>query len=229
MVGNWPEAGEGGGIHSRRYRFTVQSSAVTFIALLVLMQAPPQTSAPPLVSLEAPAPVQVMERTPDAPVVVLPLVDNALLFSPGSLFALYVSVEYEHRFTTQLTGFVSVGGGPFGQFGFDLGARLYPVDHAFESFFADARLAGFGMGNGMFMLGPMVELGYAWRIRKSFLVSVGAGAAMWVGLSRSTTGIGIFGSGVSDAAVFSLPGFFQPPTGQVALQPTFRLTIGPAF
>jgi len=209
---------------------SVQSAAVTFIALLVLLQTPPPTSAPPLVPLDAPTMPPLMVRPEPPPEPVMPLVDNALLFSPGSLFALFVCVEYERRLTTQLTGFVALGGGPFGQLGFDVGFRLYPVDHVFESFFVDARFSGFGMTSGMLLLGPMVELGYAWRVRKSLLVSVGAGAAMWLSAMRApSSSTGIFSTSVIDAAVFSLPGFFQPPRGQVGLQPTFRLTLGPAF
>lgn len=205
--------------------------AVTFIALLVLLQTPPPiTTAPPLVPLDAPTLPTPMERFEPVAPPPLPLVDNALLFSPGSLFALFVCVEYERRLTTQLTGFIALGGGPFGQLGFDVGLRLYPVDHVFESFFVDGRFSGFGMTSGLLLLGPMVELGYAWRVRKSFLVSVAGGAAMWLGISRAPPGpSGIFGTSVIDAAVFSLPGFFQPPRGQVGLQPTFRLTLGPAF
>ncbi len=210
--------------------FTLQWRVVTLIALLVLLQTPPPTSPPPLVPLETPPVVSVMSR-PDAPVSpVKPPIENAFHFSPGSVFALFASVEYERRLLTQLTMFGAFGGGPFGQLGFDVGLRLYPVERAFESFFVDARFSGFGMTSGLLMLGPMVELGYSWRVRNSFLLSVGGGAAMWLGVVRSPGGrSGIFNATVIDAAVFSLPGFFQPPRGQVGLQPTIRLTIGPGF
>ena len=158
-----------------------------------------------------------------------PLPRNAVLFSPASIGALFVSLEYERQIAQQLTVFVVAGGGAFGQVGGDLGVRLYPVDHAFESWFTDVRLAAFGLFNGgLLMMGPMVELGYSWRIGDRWLLSAGAGAAMWLSVIRSRgTGL-VFGPPIS-ANVFALPGFFEPPPSQVGLQPSIRFTIGPTF
>lgn len=181
-----------------------------------------------MVPLDAPPLARPRAAPPPPTSVAVPpvLPNNAILFSPVSLFGLYASVEYERRLTTQVTAFASFGAGAVGQLGFDIGARLYPVDHAFESFFADARLSGFALTQSLFLLGPMVELGYSWRIR-SVLLSVGAGAVMWQSVFRA--GRGILSRPVIDAALFTVPGFFQPPIDQVGLQPTIRLTIGPVF
>lgn len=207
---------------------------MTFIALLVLMQtpsgAPPLAtpSAPPLVRIDSPLDAQRF-AAPEPPPPPPPPLSNALHFSPGSLFALFFSAEYERRLTTQLTAFGAFGGGPLGQFGFDLGLRLYPVERAFESFFADARLSGFFMTNGMFLLGPMVELGYSWRIKGWFLLTVGAGAAMWSTLRPASKGSGFIFGTIGEATVFGTPGIFQPPDGRVGVQPTIRVTVGPGF
>ena len=208
---------------------------MTFIALLVLMQTPPpppqvaSPTQPPLVRIESPRDDPAMER-PDTPVVVpLAPLKNAFHFSPGSLFALFFGIEYERRLTTQLTAFGSGGGGPLGQFAFDAGLRLYPVERAFESFFADARLSAFVMTNGMVLLGPMVELGYSWRIRGSFLLTVGLGAAMWSTLRPAAKGSRFIFATITEWPIFFAPGMYQPPDGRIGLQPTVRITVGPGF
>ena len=208
---------------------------MTFIALLIFMQTPSTTppeerlSAPPLVRIDSPVdpPRYPLLESP----VVAPLapLDNAFHFSPGSLFALFFSVEYERRLTTQLTAFGAFGGSPLGQFGFDLGLRLYPVERAFESFFADARVSGFFMTNGMLLLGPMVEFGYSWRIRGWFLLTVGAGAAMWSTIRPARPSPGFVFGGIAEATVFVVPGLYQPPEGRIGVQPTLRITVGPGF
>ncbi len=195
---------------------------------MVLLQAPP-TSAPPLVSVDAPLAPPVMSRLAPVEVPLKPLA-NAVHFSPASLFALFVSVEYERLVAGPLTVFGTAGGGPFGQFAFDLGVRLYPVERPFESFFADLRGSAFVMTNGMAMMGPAVTVGYAWRTKNDFLVSLGFGASMWWSLSRlEPPGTIFLATRPIDAFVISLPGFFQPSPGQNAMQPTIRLTFGPGF
>jgi hypothetical protein len=202
---------------------------VTFFALLVLLQTPP-----PLVPVEAsPAPSPYSPSAPRAePVadVVDEPVTTALHFSPGSTFGLFFGLEVEQRLATQLTVFASAGGGPLGQFAFDAGLRLYPVQRAFESFFADLRVSSFVMTNGMALVGPMVELGYAWCFGGHFLLTVGAGAAMWLTARRAHAGAGfVFGAAITDASFFALPGFSEPPNGRVGVQPTLRITLGPGF
>lgn len=207
---------------------------MTFIALLVLMQTPAgpvplaTPSAPPLVRIDSPLDAPRFEP-PEPPPPPPPPLSNALHFSPGSLFALFFSAEYERRVTTQLTAFGAFGGSPLGQFGFDLGLRVYPVERAFESFFADARLSGFFMLNGMLLLGPMVELGYSWRIKGWFMLTVGAGAAMWSTVRSAATRSGFITGSIIEATVFAVPGPYQPPDGRVGVQPTIRVTVGPGF
>ncbi len=222
---------------------------MTFIALLVLLQTPPLPSPPPLVPLDAPLDVPLklegaptpppapplfspMERPGEPVPEPLPVLENAVLFSPTSLFGLYVSVEYERRLTSQLTAFAAGGIGALSTAGFDVGTRLYPVDHVFESFFMDVRFSGFAMfapTAKLFLVGPMLELGYAWRIRSRLLLSIGAGAAMWFGVDRAAPTATFILGGVTSARVFILPGFYQPLDGQVGVQPTIRFTIGPGF
>ena len=199
------------------------------LSLMVLSQLSP----PPLVPLEASrdrvwAPMVATEEMPQPQAVKPPLPRNAILFSPASTGALFVSLEYERQIALQWTLFAAAGGGAFGQAGGDLGVRLYPVDHAFESWFADARFSAFGLFSGLLMMGPMVELGYSWRIGNRWLLSAGAGAAMWLSVIRSLGARLPFGA-TSFANVFVLPGLYEPPPGQVGVQPSIRFTIGPTF
>lgn len=197
---------------------------MTLLSLLVFSQLSP----PPLVPLEAARDRATFTELTERQAVKPPLPPNAILFSPASLGAAFVSIEYERQVAQQWTVFAGAGGGALGQAGADLGVRLYPVDHAFESWFTDVRLTAFGLFGSLLMMGPMVELGYSWRIGNRWLLSAGAGAAMWLSVIRSPGAGSVFGPTIS-ANVFVLPGLYEPPPGQVGLQPSIRFTLGPSF
>lgn len=225
----------------------VQCRAVTLHALViavVMTQAPgpsvPAPSEPPLVPtplvLEPPPPppqVHAPLREPETAVAGQPA-KGAVLFAPLSVFGLYLSVEVERAITGGLGFFGVVGGGPFGQLGGDLGLRYYVLSTMLEGFFLDVRASTFMLpGAPMVLIGGNLGLGYAWRVRGATAISIGVGATVWGTAVRAPSGFGspaaFIGTGIGDAQVFALPGFFQPPSDTVGIQPTVRFVIGPAF
>jgi hypothetical protein len=64
---------------------------------------------------------------------------------------------------------------------------------------------------------------------KRFTLSIAIGVSTWYGVSRARSGVVFFGSTVADAEVIAFPGVTQPPQDHPAVQPTFRVSLGPWF
>ena len=67
------------------------------------------------------------------------------------------------------------------------------------------------------------------RIKGWFMLTVGAGAAMWSTVRSAATRSGFITGSIIEATVFAVPGPYQPPDGRVGVQPTIRVTVGPGF
>ena len=139
-------------------------------------------------------------------------------------------MEGELRLSGGLDLFANVGGGPLGQFGFDVGFRYYVLGSSLDGFFLDVRGSAFSLpAQRLWMFGPGLMIGHGWRIKR-FTLSIALGGTTWYGVSRATRGSGVFfGSIVTDAEVLIFPGVSQPPPDRPAVQPTFRVSLGPWF
>ena len=201
-----------------------------------LVQTPDDTNRAP----QAPAPTyvgpQVLPRyqpgsrtspTPPAP---LDPARFGLFFAPISLFSLTFWVEGELALGGGLDLFANVGGGPLGQFGFDVGFRYYVLGSSLDGFFLDVRGSAFSLpAVDLWMFGPGLMLGHGWRIKR-FTLSIALGVTTWYAASRATSTSGVFfGSAVASAEVLIFPGVSQPPANRPAVQPTFRVSLGPWF
>lgn len=197
---------------------------------------PPPSSEPPL--YVPPPVVGVPPRVggpvvyaPDAPrkTEVLKPIHGAVLFAPMSLFGLYFSAELELALPAGLSAFVSAGGGLFGQLGFEAGLRYSVTGTAIEGAFIDARGATFFLpGQSYGMAGPGFGVGYTWRTR-SIVASVGVGVTLWWSVLRTTSSRGLAGSALSESFFLPFAGFWEPPAGRNAVQPTIRVSMGPWF
>ncbi len=188
-----------------------------------LVQAPSQPERAPYAS---PALRQKPVKPPPEP---LGPATVGLFFAPLSLFSLTVWLEADLALIGGLDVFANVGGGPLGQFGFDAGFRYYVSGSSLDGFYFDARASGFSLpGSALWMLGPGLQIGYGWRIKR-FTLSIALGVTTWYGLSRATVGnLFIFGP-TTDAEVIAFPGISQPPDGRAGVQPTVRVSLGPWF
>lgn len=176
--------------------------------------------------------------TPGAPVFypptppgkkVEPLKDarGAVLFAPMSLFGLYFTGELEVAIVSGLSTFVALGGGLFGQFGFEGGLRWAVLGKALDGAFIDARVAGFILPGQRFgTMGPGVGVGYTWRT-KSIVASLGAGVTLWWTVWRTPTSAGLAGTALVPSFFIPFPGFWEPPPHGNAVQPTIRFSMGP--
>jgi hypothetical protein len=144
-----------------------------------------------------------------------------------SLFALSFTAELEVALPAGLSAFAAAGGGPFGQFGVEGGLRWAVLGTALGGPFVDVRGAGFILPRQAFgMAGPGFGVGYTWRT-KSFVVSLGVGATLWWTVWRTPTSSGLAGVPLGTSFFFPLAGFWEPPPGRNAVQPTIRLSLGP--
>ena len=227
---------------------------LTLLTLVVLTQAeplpPPPPPPPPEPGAEQPltppplpppSPVTVTPDVPPGPTPRPPAISNPryeepvstiVHFSPLSLFGLYASVEFEHLTTPGWSVFGGAGLGVFGQLGLDAGMRFWGgADNAFDGVFGDARLSCFAVpGSGWVLAGVGGTVGYGWRSRRTVAMSVGVGLTLW---AEMPTGVSAtFGSSPSQrSTLIFLPGIqtTDPNVSPVAVQPTLRFTLGPAF
>ena len=204
--------------------------------------APPPVSPPPPPPVEPtplPGPVVPPPATglmpvvypPDRPVKTEALAPakGAVLFAPASLFGLYFSVELEVALPVGLSLFVAAGGGLFGQLGFEGGLRYAVLGTVFEGAFLDVHGQGFFLpGEDFGMAGPGLGVGYSWR-SKGVVASIGVGVNLWWTVWRTASSRGLAGGPLTPSFVFPLAGFWEPPVGRNAVQPTIRLSFGPWF
>lgn len=209
---------------------------------------PPPSLPPPPPAVEPPTgapipppvvPVPPPPTPPGMPVVYAPdaprkeeklaPLRGAVLFAPMSLFGLYFSAELEVALPAGLSVFVAGGGGLFGQLGVEAGLRYAVLGTAVEGAFVDVRGAGFFLpGQSYGMAGPGFGVGYTWRSR-AIVASVGVGVTMWWSVLRSSASRGIGGVTLTESFFLPFAGFWEPPTGRNAVQPTVRLSFGPWF
>ena len=221
-----------------RLRSAAMFPVVVITALLSttppLVQAPeaevPLVSAPaddPPVPRSSRLPPRV--RVPLPPPAPLPPARFGLFFAPLSLFSLTFWAEGDLALVGGLDVFANVGGGPLGQFGFDVGLRYYVLGTPLEGFYLEARGSCFSLpGSGLWMLGPGFQLGHGWRIKRLTL-SIALGFTTWYG-ARRATGAGLFfGGPVTDDEVIVFPGVTQPPQDRAGIQPAMRVSLGPWF
>lgn len=154
---------------------------------------------------------------------------GAVTFAPMSLFGLFFSVELEVALPAGLSLFVGGGGGLFGQVGFEGGLRYAVLGTALEGAFLDVHGQGFFLpGQSFGMAGPGLMVGFNWR-SKAVLSSIGVGVDLWWTVLRTPSSRGLAGAPLTPSFVFPLAGFWEPPTGRNAVQPTIRLSFGPWF
>lgn len=178
---------------------------------------PPASRPPPRVRVQLPPPEP------------LPPAKFGLFFAPLSLFSLSFWAEGDLALVGGLDIFANVGGGPLGQFGFDVGLRYYVQGTPLDGFYFDVRGSAFSLpGRGLWMLGPGVQLGHGWRIKRLTL-SIALGFTTWYGASRATGPGLFFGGAVADDEVIVFPGVTQPPQDRAGIQPTVRVSLGPWF
>jgi hypothetical protein len=159
----------------------------------------------------------------------LPPARFALFFQPFSLFSLTAWVEGDLHLGSGVSVFLNVGGGPLGQLGGDAGLRYYVMGTPFEGFFLDARAEVFSLpAHRLAMLGPGAVLGYGWRFGH-WALSIGLGFTTWYSVSRADSTTSLLGTNITDADVTIFPGFTQPASDKPSVQPTVRVSIGPAF
>lgn len=152
-----------------------------------------------------------------------------LFFSPSGIFSLSLWVEADVALTGGLDVFANVGGGPLGQFGFDVGLRYYVLGTSLDGFYVDVRGSAFSLpAFGLWMAGPGLQIGYGWRIKR-FTLSIAVGVTTWYGLRRADPGAVFAGTVPTDADVIIFPGLMQPPEGGAGVQPTVRVSLGPWF
>jgi hypothetical protein len=149
-----------------------------------------------------------------------------ITFTPLSFFSLSLFAEVDVALVGGLDVFASVGGGLFGQFGFEGGLRFYAEGRPMEGFFIEARACGFLLpASDLFLMAPGMQLGHAWRLR-AFAISLGAGFNTWYTLSAGNlSGIVPFGR-PAPADVIIFPGVQVPVGLGPAVQPTLRVAIG---
>jgi hypothetical protein len=218
--------------------------ADTGVSAPPLLEAdPPPDVAPAGDASSAPPPPPLPVGTPRAqspgPVVYAPdaprkkeglaPIHGAVLFAPMSLFGLYVTAEFEFALPAGLSSFVALGGGLFGQLGFEGGLRYAVLGTSIDGPFIEARGAGFFLpGQSYGMLGPGFGLGYTWRTRY-IAASLGVGVTLWWSVWRTARSRAIGGMALTESFVLLFPGFFEPPPGRNAVQPTIRFAVGPWF
>ncbi|MEW5742490.1 MAG: hypothetical protein AB1938_26465, partial [Myxococcota bacterium] len=172
-------------------------------------------------------PPVVYPPTRKPPPETLPPAKGAVLFAPMSLFGLYFTAELEVGLPAGLSTFVAAGGGLFGQLGFEGGFRWAVLGTALDGAFVDVRGAGFILpGQQYGMAGPGVGVGYTWRT-KAIIASVGVGVTLWWTVWRTPTSLGLAGTTLTPSFFIPFPGFWEPPPGRNAVQPTIRFSMGP--
>ncbi|MDP1825104.1 MAG: hypothetical protein Q8L48_17735 [Archangium sp.] len=188
---------------------------------------PPYPQAP-----TAPYAYPGLTRVRQAPPPPAPLADATLglFFAPLSLFSLSFWLEGDLALVGGLDLFANVGGGPLGQFGFDVGLRYYVQGRSLEGFFVDLRGSVFSMpASELWMAGPGLMIGHGWRIKR-FTLSIALGATTWYGVNRGSVGtVALLGLPLTDAEVIIFPGVTQPPNDRPGVQPTVRVSLGPWF
>ncbi len=195
--------------------------------------APSEPSTPPLVPVPPPPakkrssgyqPTAVVPQPPDVPT------KGAVLFSPLSLFGLFLSVEVEYAFLTQLAAYGAIGAGAFAQVAGEAGLRYYPVERALDSVFVELHGQFFTTPiSGLTLVGPGAMIGFDWKARAgaSMMSSAGVGVNVW--FETSSPSAAFLGSRPSPGGFILFPGIQVPPFGGSAVQLTVRFCLGPVF
>ena len=193
--------------------------------------SPMPPAPPPVVGMPSPQFPGPVVYAPDAPrkTEVLKPIRGAVLFAPMSLFGLYFTGELEIALPAGLSTFVALGGGLFGQLGFEAGLRYSVLGTSIDGAFIDARGAAFLLpGREFGMAGPGFGVGYTWRTR-SIVASLGVGVTLWWSVWRTASSRGIGASVLTESFFLPFAGFWEPPAGRNAVQPTIRISMGPWF
>lgn len=179
---------------------------------------PPQFPGPVVYAPDAPRKTEVLKP-----------IRGAVLFAPMSLFGLYFTGELEVALPAGLSTFVALGGGLFGQLGFEAGLRYSVLGTSIDGAFVDVRGAGFFLpGQSYGMAGPGFGVGYTWRTR-SIVTSLGVGVTLWWTVWRNPSSRGLAGAALTESFFLPFAGFWEPPAGRNAVQPTIRISMGPWF
>lgn len=187
---------------------------------------PPLLSAPETPSKKRPqgyVPRSVVTPPPDVPA------KGAVLFSPLSLFGLFLSVEVEYAIFTQVALYAALGAGAFAQVAGEAGVRYSPVERALDNVFVELHGQFFAAPlTGMTLVGPGAMIGFDWKARQgaSMMSSAGVGVNVWFETSSPST---FFLGRASASGFIFFPGLQVPPTGQSAVQLTVRFCLGPTF
>lgn len=228
--------------------------AFPLLAALILVQVQPTPSTvptpstPPLVTLPdavpppgevtpvypwAPSPTYAprpprAQRPGHLPAPMAPA-KGAVNLAALSLFGLFLGGDVEFVVTPLLALYAGAGGGLFGQLTAEVGVRVYVQEQALEGLFVEGHGQGFFVpATRMALLGPGVQLGYAWRTNGSMQLAVGVGASLWFSVGSRTGGLRPFTPPSYDS-VLVFPGIETPVPGSFSVQPTVRVTVGPAF
>lgn len=192
---------------------------------LLLSTTPPLVPGPPPLLPPGVVPLAARRGPPPPP----PPAKLGLTFSALGFLAAGVWLEADVPLAGGFDLFANVGGGPFGQFGFDVGGRLYVSGSSLDGFFVDARFTTFALpAGGLWMGGPGVLIGHSWRIWRLAL-AIAVGTTTFVSFSPAAPGTVFFGASPVEADVLALPGFTQPFADRPAIHPTLRLAVGPWF
>ena len=202
------------------------------ILTALLSTTPPLVQAPPTdvpVYQLPPVKQQLVVKPTRPPPEPLEDAHLGLYFAPLSLFSLSFWAEADIALTGGLDVFANVGGGPLGQFGFDVGLRYYVLGTSLDGFFVDVRGSGFSLPRfGLWMFGPGLMIGHGWRVKR-FTLSISLGVTTWIAASRSTSTETFIVGPPTDAEVIVFAGVQQPPDGRAGVQPTVRVSLGPWF